>query len=247
MSEEGQRILACLEQVALVHARRAEQPAFDAAVFAVKRFQHERLQLTYQDLLKHPRYAAAASFFLEDLYGPRDFTRRDAQFARVIPALVRLFPAEIVRTVAHLARLHALSEALDAAVATHLLNVPVDLASYARAWRAVGQRQDRMEQIALMRAVGDALDRYTRRRGLWHTLRVMRLPARSAGLLELQQFLERGFDTFHGMGGAGEFLDAISSRESALVAALFDAESAAFDVPAEAFVRMATQRLGEPP
>ena len=46
---------------------------------------------------------------LDELYGPQDFSDRDAQFARVVPALVRLFPQELVETVAVLARLHALS------------------------------------------------------------------------------------------------------------------------------------------
>ena len=59
----------------------------------------------------------AARFFLDDLYGPRDFSERDAQFARIVPALVRLFPHEIVGTVQALAALHALSERLDSAMA----------------------------------------------------------------------------------------------------------------------------------
>jgi len=52
---------------------------------------------------RRPRYGPAAHFFLEELYGPRDFADRDTQFARVVPALVRLFPREIVATVAILA------------------------------------------------------------------------------------------------------------------------------------------------
>ena len=32
------------------------------------------------------RYAGAARFFLDELYGPGDFSQRDAQFARVVPA-----------------------------------------------------------------------------------------------------------------------------------------------------------------
>ncbi len=59
----------------------------------------------------------AARFFLDDLYGPEDFTRRDEQFARVVPGLVRLFPQEIVGTVISLGELHALSEQFDTAMA----------------------------------------------------------------------------------------------------------------------------------
>lgn len=64
-------------------------------------------------MLESKRYGAASRFFLDELYGPIDFTQRDHQFARVVPALVKLFPWQIVDTVGALAALHALSEALD--------------------------------------------------------------------------------------------------------------------------------------
>lgn len=247
MNEEGRRILESLAQVAALRDRRTAEPDLDAAVLAVKRFQHHRLTLTYSDLLHHPRFGSAATFFLVDLYGPRDFAIRDAQFARVVPALVRLFPAEIVITVAHLARLHALSEALDTSVAVCLLHQDVGLPTYARAWKEVGRRDDRHLQIMLTRMVGEALDRYTRKPGLRQTLRFMRVPARTAGLMELQQFLERGFDTFHGMGGAAEFLNTVSLRETALADALFQWPVPKNCVALSDFVRHATAGLGEPP
>ena len=60
----------------------------------------------------------------------------------------------------------------------------------------------------------------TRNPLLRHTLRLMRGPARAAGLGELQRFLESGFDTFKAMGGAREFLSIIAARERALARAL---------------------------
>ena len=52
---------------------------------------------------------------------------------------------------------------------------------------------------------------------------MMRGPARGAGLGELQQFLETGFDTFKAMGSAREFLAIIGTRERTLARALFGA------------------------
>ena len=63
-------------------------------------------------------------------------------------------------------------------------------------------RTDRVRQIDLIVEVGKALDRYTRNPWLRHTLRVMRAPAKAAGLSAMQQFLELGFDTFGAIGGA---------------------------------------------
>ena len=77
-------------------------------------------------------------------------------------------------------------------------------------------------QLALTLSIGDSLDKLTRKPLLRHTLRMMRGPARAAGLSALQQFLESGFDTFSAMRGAKEFLAMVSTREHALVTALFE-------------------------
>ena len=58
---------------------------------------------------------------------------------------------------------------------------------------------------------------------LRNALRLMRGPARAAGLWELQRSLETGFDVFRDMKGAQQFIDLIGARERALAAALFAA------------------------
>jgi hypothetical protein len=215
---------AILEDLAAVNAQRqlrAADAAWAARVEAVKRYQQRRFKLTYADLLTHPRYAGASNFFLNELYGPLDFTQRDAQFARIVPALVRLFPAEVVGPVQALAALHALSEQLDSRMGRVIDGEPVDAASYAKAWQLCGDAPGRERQIALLEQVGHALDGLTRNPLLRHSLRMMRGPARAAGMSALHAFLETGFDTFRGMRGADEFLRLIGERERLLAAALF--------------------------
>lgn len=226
MSEDAQRILAELQTVERERARRAADPALLAAVVALKSYQQRRFAHTYADLLCSPRYAAAARFFLDELYGPKDFSQRDAQFARVVPALVRLFPQEIVSTVEVLARLHAVSETLDTTMASHLISQTIDAHAYVRAWQLTGQPAQRQLQIDHTLRIGRDLDRLTRKPLLRSSLHLMRGPARAAGLPALQQFLEVGFDTFKAMGGASDFLGTVESRERALAYALFDSQPA---------------------
>jgi hypothetical protein len=221
MRPEGSRILDHLHTVAAQRMRRLADAALAERVRGIKAYQHTRFVTTYSDMLAHQRYARAARFFLEDLYGPGDFAQRDDQFVRIVPAMVRLFPQEIVHTVQSLAELHALSETLDSAMAAVLPTATPTEAQYHAAWYAVGQPQAREQQIALMLAVGAALDRYTRNPLLRHSLRLMRSPAHAAGLGDLQRFLETGFETFRDMRGAQEFLSTIASRERALATHLF--------------------------
>ena len=223
------RITEHLRTVARLRAQRSADPPLAQRVLAVKTYQAQRFERSYADLLAHARYGAAARFFLDELYGPQEFSRRDAQFERVVPALVRLFPAELVATVEQLGELHALTEVLDDSAAQHLPSLPCTAAGYAAAWQGAGRAPARERQIGLTIAIGSALEGYTRSRLMRTTLRMMRGPAQAAGLQDLQRFLEAGFDAFGAMRGAGEFLDLVAQRERALAAALF-----APDAPAQA-------------
>lgn len=223
MATNPEAILSELRRVEAQRTRWNAEPALAAAVVAVKAYQQERFRRSYGDLLGSERFAAAARFFLQELYGPGDFSARDAQFARVVPALVRLFPADIVETVRKLVELHALTEELDSTMGALVAGLPLERVAYVQAWGATGRRADRERQLALTLAVGEDLDRLTRKPLIRQTLHLMRGPARAAGLDRLQAFLEAGFDAFRSMRGARPFLDLIAARESALIAALFDA------------------------
>lgn len=227
MRSGAESILAQLRRVDAQRAVRQADAALGHRVEAVKAYQQERFRRSYADLLASERFGAAARFFLEELYGPGDFSRRDAQFARVVPTLVRLFPADIVETVDALVQLHAATEELDTEMARTLREPTVDRHGYISAWQAVGRESERLHQIELTMEVGRDLDRVTRKPLLRQTLQLMRGPARAAGLSQLQQFLESGFDAFRSMRGSQAFLDTVQARERALVDALFapDAEA----------------------
>ena len=222
MSLVADAILNELQVVEDERSRRVAEPSLAASVARLKSYQQQRFRRTYADLLLDPRYAGAAAFFLDELYGPHDFTARDAQFARIVPSLVRLFPSELVDTVRVLTALHALSERFDTEMGRYLLDTPsLDARAYLQAWQSIGRPAERERQIDLLIAVGRSLDVYTRHPVLRHTLRLMRGPARAAGLGDLQAFLERGFECFRSMGGASHFLEIVQQREQELMSRLF--------------------------
>ena len=227
MSDIATRILQSLAAVDAERRRRAADPALAAGVVAVKAYQQARFERTHADLFDHPRYGRATRFFVDELYGPQDFAQRDAQFSRIVPALVRLFPDDIVETVEALAAVHALSERLDSALAGHLGGAAPSRASYVRAWQATGEPASRRRQLELVMRIGQSLDRHTRSLMLRTSLKAMRGPARAAGLGTLQAFLEAGFEAFGAMRGAREFLATIETRETALVERLFAPDAVA--------------------
>ena len=56
----------------------------------LREWQAARLAKTHADLLSSSRYARAASFFLSDLYGEKDFSERDAEVERIASSLAAI-------------------------------------------------------------------------------------------------------------------------------------------------------------
>lgn len=218
------RIRGHLQQVAGLRVNAAHADRL-AAVHAVKRLQARRFRATYDDLSRSARTQPAVRFFLDELYGEHDFSRRDEQFGRIAGAIERLFPAAVGQLAVDLAEMHALTETLDHALASHWLVLPANIGSaerYVFAWRRCGARGQRERQLAVVQHMGVELQRLTRMRSLRLGLRMMRKPAEAAGLEALQHFLESGFDAFTALGDASEFLQTIAQREARWIETLFD-------------------------
>jgi hypothetical protein len=221
MSQWITTIISRLTNVRALRRERDADPNLGAKVQAVKQFQHARFVRDYTDLLTSSRYRAAAMFFLDELYGPADFSARDAEFERVVPMMARVLPHEVVRTIADLMELHSLTEELDQRMAAALNSAEIDEASYRGAWLQIGRRLDRERQVALLLESGRALDRHTRSKVVLTTLRVMRRPAQAAGYGRLQAFLEAGMSAFARMAGAQDFLRVIEHNEARTIDDLF--------------------------
>ena len=226
-------LTAALARVLRLHAIRGTDPALAADLDRLSAWQAQRLSNTYKDLAGDKRYAGAIEFFRNDLYGGTDFTQRDADLARVVPAMVRLLPEAVIVTVARAVELNALAHELDRALLAALGRpaAQMTVAGYCRAYRAMGEFALRRRQIALIGEVGNALDRYVRKPMLGAALTMMRRPARAAGLGALQDFLERGFAAFRGMRGAQDFLAQVDSRETAINEAIIAGDDAPFADP----------------
>jgi hypothetical protein len=221
-----------LERARALHESRAASPGLAARLDRLAAWQSRRLNATYADLARQPRYASAIGFFRSDLYGPGDYSRRDADLARIVPVMTRVLPRALLAAVARAMELSVLSVELDRRMIEKLdPSAPISVAAYCDAFRALSNREERLRQIALIVQVGRSLDRYVAKPMLRSALAAMRAPSRAAGFGPLQAFLERGVSAFRQMRGAGEFLATIEARETALVEAIFAGDRAPFTEP----------------
>ena len=127
-----------------------------------------------------------------------------------------------------------MTEDLDAAMVGALRQrgrmADIDDAAYSAAYRAICRRPERQRQIILIRETGEALEKLARKPLLTTVLKLMRGPAHLAGLGDLHEFLESGFDAFRKMGDASEFLDRIEAKEQRLLRNLFSSVAQPFDI-----------------
>lgn len=221
------RLSSALLRVIALREQLESQPELAHPWREVKHWQSQRLRRTYPDLFAQPRYKVAGDFFLNEIYGARDFSQRDREALRVVPKLARMLPERAVETLLLAVELDEMSEQLDARLAGCIV-LPVTDASYATAYVAAGTREERRDQIEHVQKIGRALEKLARLPLLSGMLHLMRGPAEAAGLSHLHFFLQRGFEAFKAMGPAGEFLDTIARRETTLMDRLFGGDPAPF-------------------
>jgi len=227
---------ALIEQVRRVqrlHEEAAANPILAGALARLANWQARRLAQTYADLSAQPRYADAIEFFKSDLYGDADVARRDADAARVTSIMARMLPERVIATIAQAMELNVLSHELDRLVQKALPRADghFSVADYASAYRRAGNMPQRQRQIFLIVEIGHSLDVFVRRPLIRTALAMMRGPAHLAGFGVLHDFLERGFNAFHKMGGADEFLETIRKRETAIHDAIAGGSNSPFPDP----------------
>jgi hypothetical protein len=215
---------ACIEALAaaLFRLQRGQQRAADPGVATslavLRHWQSLRLAADYADQRALPRRRAAVEFFLDEVYGARDFSERDTQFARAIHRLRVMLPLPALQALRDAVELQALTLELDVAVAGCLPSreAPFDAAGYGAAYREADRQVDRRRQIDLAVSIGRRLEHLTAHPTIELMLRLAAGPARLAGYAALQGFIERGYAAFRQLGPeAGEFLAAIAAREEA--------------------------------
>lgn len=193
----------------------------------VRAWQAARLEDSFRRFLRDPKRQAAARFFLDDIYNDADFSRRDADVARVMPMMQALLPTQMLETLADAIELGAHTHALDLRMAEALERIAprrrsLDVALYTRAYTSVTTVQERNHQIDLIGRVGHGLGRALGTTGVGTMLRLARGPARAAGLGELQGFLERGVEAFSRIGNVDAFIDEIVFEERTVSTRLFN-------------------------
>lgn len=232
--ENAQRLYEQLSDAIGRHRQRKQDAELDRQVKELAYFQAKRLLKTYADLYRNESYRKAVLFFTDDMYGPKDYSKRDMDAKKVYPLMSRVLPAGMVGTLATVMELNALTMTLDERMVEELNKLggtdDITEASYIEAFKRCDNREQRDYQLKLVMQVGRELERYVRMPYVSGALKLARKPAHLLGLDALQDVLERGYECYKAMGKADEFLFQIDDRESKIMTAIFSGEEKPFQI-----------------
>ncbi len=208
------------------HMRRMEVPTeqLSPAALYLRDWQVRRLSTTHADLLASPEYGPGAQFFLTELYGPRDFSRRDADLLALFEFLRSFVPENAIRAMAYAVEVNDLTHQLDGKLLQDLkaagVGVEFTQDEYEAAYRQ-GDYDARVRQIDLIILTGQELSKLRGAPLVAVTLRAARAPAYRLGWGELQEFLEAGYKAWANMRDPNFFLTTIQTREMAILNRIF--------------------------
>lgn len=190
----------------------------------LREWQSARLANTYADFVASPEYGPATNFFLTDIYGPEDFSQRDADLTQLYDFFRRFMPPATLRVLKNTVELNDITHDLDDAmlVALYALDCTISFTKeqYETAYRE-GNYNARVRQIELIVEIGRDLARIGGLPFIGPTVRAARAPAERLGWGDLHSFLERGYQAWRAMPDPEVFLQAIWDRETAILNRIF--------------------------
>ncbi|MEM0912274.1 MAG: hypothetical protein AAGJ37_14965 [Pseudomonadota bacterium] len=220
MSNNIASIIDVLDDTQRMHAQVKAQ-GLTASIRGLQAWQTQRLLTTHDDLWRQKRFKPAMQFFIDEIYGPKDFSSRDVEIASVVPKMVKVLPDKAVAALYEALRLNSLSLELDIAMVGALKGRSIDRDSYLCAYQQCDNQDKRTEQIQLIETLGLRLAQVVQIRGVALILKLARKPARLAGVESLHNVLERGFHSFKELGNVHDFIDPIIDRERTLMTGMF--------------------------
>ena len=224
MSDSTKQIIRHLHGISTMQEI-AEKAGLMATIRAVQTWQCKRLLASHQHMYQQKRFKPAVEFFIDELYGPNDFSQRDQDIARIVPKMSKFLPEKALHSLASALHLNTLSFELDFDLARKLVDTEVNRDTYAKAYASCDNLATRQQQIDYIRILGNDLADVVRMKGISSLLFISRKPAKMAGVLALHEFLEKGFKSFKNIGNVQDFIIPVVNKEQEIMQQLANPNS----------------------
>jgi hypothetical protein len=192
---------------------------------ALQSFQAQRIQRDHRELAAESQYLRIATFFSEEMYGPRNTSARNAQ-ARRMHQLARVVPGLAIRDVEPALQLLELTEQLDISVVEQLmvLAAPIDFDEelYEQAYRLADNYDARMAQLDLVRKALLNVHRMARNPLLGAAFQRTKGIAQTLGMGDIHRFLHVGYQSIQPVRNIERFVVAVYDHEKRRLDRIYD-------------------------
>jgi hypothetical protein len=201
---------------------------FDMHKRALQKFQARRLASTYADLKQDPEYREFGRFFFEEIYGPEDFSFRDASIRKLHGALKGKVHKGIVAAVDRVLEFQELSEDLDDRMTAEMIETgagpELTMDQYREIYRSLDNYNQRLYQIDLAMDVTRDFFRLSRKWVIGISLKTARSAAHLMGLGRIMDFVHQGYTALQTISEIEPFVETVRKRERAFNDEIFRVE-----------------------
>ena len=192
---------------------------------ALQVFQSRRIRRDYDDLAVIPQYEPVGEFFFTEMYGPRDFSDRDAG-ARRLNHIIQMLPGVHLNDVEEVLDLLELTNVLDDSLTALMLDLEIgidfDEAAYEYAYRVADNYDARLYQLNLVNNCMHNVFRLSRSHLLGIGLHRSRMLAALAGIEAAHAFLVKGYDALRDVSDINHFATTVRLRELERLNRIYD-------------------------
>jgi excinuclease UvrABC ATPase subunit len=192
-------------------------------------YQAKRIANTYNDFKNNPQYAKLYHFFLEHIYGPRDFGFRNQSIKSLYKKLTKFLHGEIIDAIGKVIELNDLSDSLDNQMAALLEEQGfahnISDQRYKELYKSCNNYEQRKHQIELLVDSVKGVHHVSQMRFIGISLKAVQKAAHLAGIGKIMDFLVEGYEAFRSADDINFFTDMITERETALNDELFEVAS----------------------
>lgn len=206
-----------IKSIDQIHSFYRTNPQAKKNVLLLKKFQTQRLAQTHKDLLNDYGTKDAAQFFFSEVYGDKDFSKRDSDVKKFAPIMQKVLPVAAINTIVNALTLNDLTEKMDLKMLDYIGDCEaITQESYVNAFIQTDEAL-RRKQVKLIHTIGMDLCVLTKIPFLATTLKLMSGPAAMANLMDLHQFLSGGFFVFKNTVNPQGFISKLTQREEAIM------------------------------
>lgn len=185
----------------------------------------ERIKRTHTTLFSQPQYHLMTQYFLNRLYGGPDFDLLASQIERLLKyahKAEKLLPENAIKTGTKSVSLAVLAMQLDEQIALQLLkDYPLDQPITDEMMRLtllkLDQKQQRLQQLALLDDLGEALDKYMRSFMMYAAFKMCKGTAHKYHFDLMYEFIQDGFNAMKPMKSAEKFIKSFTAVERQII------------------------------